>query len=42
MMADPNRVDPFGGDLDLSDFKPAAPKKPKLEAGGDPRSFRGQ
>jgi hypothetical protein len=32
MMVDPNRVDPFGGDLDLSDFKPAAPKKPKLEA----------
>lgn len=32
MMADPNRVDPFGGDLDLSDFKPAAPKKPKVEA----------
>ena len=32
MMSDPNRVDPFGGDLDLSDFKPAAPKKPKLEA----------
>jgi hypothetical protein len=31
MMADPNRVDPFGGDLDLSDFKPAAPKKPKVE-----------
>ena len=32
MMADPQRVDPFGGDLDLSDFKPAAPKKPKIEA----------
>ncbi len=32
MMSDPNRVDPFGGDLDLSDFKTAAPKKPKLEA----------
>ncbi len=32
MMADQNRVDPFGGDLDLSDFKPAAVKKPKLEA----------
>lgn len=31
MMADPNRVDPFGGDLDLSDFKPEAPKKPKVE-----------
>jgi len=30
-MTDPNRVDPFGGDLDLSDFKPAAPKKPKVE-----------
>jgi hypothetical protein len=25
MMADPNRVDPFGGELDLSDFKPAGP-----------------
>jgi len=32
MMPDTNRVDPFGGDLDLSDFKPAAPKKPKVEA----------
>jgi hypothetical protein len=31
MMPDPNRVDPFGGDLDLSDFQPAAPKKPKIE-----------
>jgi hypothetical protein len=30
-MPDPNRVDPFAGDLDLSDFKPAAPKKPKVE-----------
>jgi len=30
-MVDPNRADPFGGDLDLSDFKPAAPKKPKIE-----------
>jgi hypothetical protein len=30
-MTDPNRVDPFAGDLDLSDFKPAAPKKPKVE-----------
>lgn len=32
MMSDPNRVDPFGGDLDLSDFKPAQLKKPKIEA----------
>jgi hypothetical protein len=32
MMSDPNRVDPFAGDLDLSEFKPAAPKKPKIEA----------
>ena len=32
MMADPNRADPFAGDLDLSDFKPAAVKKPKPEA----------
>ena len=32
MMADQNRVDPFGGDLDLSDFKPAPVKKPKPEA----------
>jgi hypothetical protein len=31
MMVDPKRSDPFAGDLDLSDFKPAAPKKPKLE-----------
>jgi hypothetical protein len=31
MMSDPNRVDPFAGDLDLSEFKPAAPKKPKIE-----------
>jgi hypothetical protein len=30
-MSDPNRVDPFAGDLDLSEFKPAAPKKPKIE-----------
>jgi hypothetical protein len=30
-MSDPNRVDPFAGDLDLSDFKPAAPKKPNIE-----------
>jgi hypothetical protein len=30
MMSDPNRVDPFAGDLDLSEFKPAAPKKPKI------------
>ena len=30
-MSDPERVDPFAGDLDLSDFKPAAPKKPKIE-----------
>jgi hypothetical protein len=32
MMADTQRSDPFGGNLDLSDFKPAAPKKPKIEA----------
>jgi hypothetical protein len=32
MMSDPNRVDPFAGDLDLSEFKPAPPKKPKIEA----------
>jgi hypothetical protein len=31
MMSDPKRVDPFGGDLDLSDFKPAAPKKPLVQ-----------
>jgi hypothetical protein len=31
MMADPHRADPFGGDLDVSDFKPSAPKKPKIE-----------
>lgn len=30
-MAETQRVDPFGGELDLSDFKPAAPKKPKIE-----------
>lgn len=30
-MSDPQRVDPFGGDLDLSDFRPAVPKKPKAE-----------
>jgi hypothetical protein len=30
-MADTQRSDPFGGNLDLSDFKPAAPKKPKIE-----------
>jgi len=32
MMADPNRADPFAADLDLSDFKPTAVKKPKPEA----------
>jgi hypothetical protein len=32
MMADANRADPFSGDLDLSDFKPTAVKKPKVEA----------
>jgi hypothetical protein len=32
MMADANRADPFAGDLDLSDFKPTAVKKPKIEA----------
>lgn len=31
MMTDPNRADPFAGNLDLSDFAPAAPKKPKIE-----------
>jgi len=31
MMPDPNRADPFAGDLDLSDFNPTAPKKPKVE-----------
>ena len=31
MMADAQRIDPFAGDLDLSDFKPAAPKKAKIE-----------
>jgi hypothetical protein len=31
-MADATRVDPFGGDLDLSDFKPTAAKKPKIKA----------
>jgi hypothetical protein len=30
-MADTQRSDPFGGNLDLSDFKPAAPKKTKIE-----------
>jgi hypothetical protein len=27
MMSDPARVDPFAADLDLSDFKPAPPRK---------------
>ena len=31
MMSDPARVDPFGGDLDLSDFKPAPAKKPPVQ-----------
>lgn len=31
-MTGSQRVDPFGGELDLSDFKPAAPKKPPVEA----------
>jgi len=31
-MAAENRADPFAGDLDLSDFKPTATKKPKVEA----------
>jgi hypothetical protein len=31
MMSDPARVDPFGGDLDLSDFKPAPPKRPAVQ-----------
>ena len=42
MMSDPARVDPFGGDLDLSDFKPAPAKKPRGSKGRDPRSVRGQ
>ncbi len=29
-MADPNRADPFAGDLDLSDFKSAALRKPAV------------
>ena len=28
-MSDHTRVDPFAGDLDLSDFKPTPPRKPK-------------
>ena len=32
MMSDPARVDPFaGGDLDLSDFKPAPARKPAVQ-----------
>lgn len=31
-MSDPQRADPFAGDLDLSDFKPAAPKRPPVQA----------
>lgn len=31
MSAEPQRADPFAGDLDLSDFKPATPKRPKIE-----------
>jgi hypothetical protein len=27
-MSEPDRADPFAGDLDLSDFKPTPPKKP--------------
>ena len=30
MMSDPARVDPFAGDLDLSEFKPAPVKKPPV------------
>jgi hypothetical protein len=30
-MSEPERVDPFAGDLDLSDFKPTPPKKPAVE-----------
>jgi hypothetical protein len=30
-MSEPERVDPFAGDLDLSDFKPNPPKKPAAE-----------
>jgi hypothetical protein len=29
-MSDPARVDPFAGDLDLSDFKPTPAKKPSV------------
>jgi hypothetical protein len=30
-MNEPERVDPFAGDLDLSDFKPTPPRKPAAE-----------
>jgi hypothetical protein len=30
-MSDPARIDPFAGDLDLSDFKPAPPKTPSAQ-----------
>jgi hypothetical protein len=30
-MTEPGRVDPFAGDLDLSDFQPAAPRRPTAE-----------
>jgi hypothetical protein len=30
-MNDPQRVDPFGDDLGLSEFKPVVVKKPKIE-----------
>ena len=30
-MSDPQRADPFAGDLDLTDFKPAVPKKGRAE-----------
>jgi len=31
MMGEAARVDPFGGDLDLSDFKPTPAKKPAVQ-----------
>lgn len=31
MTPDPERVDPFAGDLDLSDFKPTPSRKPTAE-----------
>lgn len=31
-MADASRADPFGNDLDLTEFKPTPAKRPKVEA----------